>query len=365
MLFLAYFAVAYLYPAGMGFGDVKLAGIVGGVLGFISYPVLAVGAFAAFAIGSVVGIGQDCQPSGHGRQLHCVRPVHDRRRAAGAVCRLGRDRVLFEGGSWRLTEPDQLPRGTGRAHEIQPAKPRKSPKKKRPRAQPLNSDGHAIGLDLGATSVRAAVLALSTKSGRPSVTVARRGLGAAADRGHRQRRGGRPGRRSPQALQELWASNGFKCQRVILGVANPQVVVRPLQIPNLNAQQRAKALPFQAREIIALPLDEVILDYAQVGDADPETGMVSGLLIATPRGPGAGRGRSRGAGGSEGGPGRPVLLRCAALDRRRTPGRPGGDRSRRPADLDRDPRPRRAQIGPDPGPRRTGTDRPSGGQNWI
>ncbi len=57
-LFLAYFVVAYLYPAGMGFGDVKLAGIVGGVLGFVSYPVLAVGAFAAFAIGSAVGIGR-------------------------------------------------------------------------------------------------------------------------------------------------------------------------------------------------------------------------------------------------------------------------------------------------------------------
>lgn len=56
VLFGAYFAVAYLFPAGMGFGDVKLAGIVGGVLGFMSYPVLAVGAFAAFAIGSIVGI---------------------------------------------------------------------------------------------------------------------------------------------------------------------------------------------------------------------------------------------------------------------------------------------------------------------
>lgn len=51
-----YFAVAFIYPAGMGFGDVKLAGIVGAVLAFVSYPVLAVGAFAAFLIGSVVGI---------------------------------------------------------------------------------------------------------------------------------------------------------------------------------------------------------------------------------------------------------------------------------------------------------------------
>ena len=47
----------------MGFGDVKLAGIVGGVLGFMSYPVLAVGAFAAFAIGSIVGIAKDCPSS--------------------------------------------------------------------------------------------------------------------------------------------------------------------------------------------------------------------------------------------------------------------------------------------------------------
>jgi len=57
-LFAAYFALAYLYPAGMGFGDVKLAGIVGAVLGFISYPVLVVGAFAAFALGCVVGMGK-------------------------------------------------------------------------------------------------------------------------------------------------------------------------------------------------------------------------------------------------------------------------------------------------------------------
>lgn len=57
-LFAAYFMLAFLYPAGMGFGDVKLAGLVGGVLGFLGYPVLVVGAFAAFLLGAVVGIAQ-------------------------------------------------------------------------------------------------------------------------------------------------------------------------------------------------------------------------------------------------------------------------------------------------------------------
>jgi leader peptidase (prepilin peptidase) / N-methyltransferase len=55
-LFGGYFALAFAYPAGMGFGDVKLAGIVGGVLGYLSYAALLVGAFAAFLLGGVVGV---------------------------------------------------------------------------------------------------------------------------------------------------------------------------------------------------------------------------------------------------------------------------------------------------------------------
>ncbi len=145
-------------------------------------------------------------------------------------------------------------------------------------------DGHAIGLDLGATCVRAAVLSLGADNGRPSVAikaVASMALppGAVVD--------GSVGEQAvvTRALKKLWDTKGFDCRSVILGLAGPQVVVRPLQIPNLTAQQRAQALPFQAREIIALPLDEVILDYVQVGHPDPITGMLNGLLIATPRRP--------------------------------------------------------------------------------
>ena len=150
------------------------------------------------------------------------------------------------------------------------------------RTRPVNSDGHAIGLDLGATSIRAAILALSTKGGRPSVTVY--GLGSVPLPPGAIVNGAVTEQAVvTQALKQLRQINGFNRRKVILGVANPQAVVRPLQIPNLTPHQRAKALPFQASEIIALPLDQVILDYAQVGDPDPETGMVSGLLIATPR----------------------------------------------------------------------------------
>jgi leader peptidase (prepilin peptidase)/N-methyltransferase len=55
-LFGFFFAVAFAYPAGMGFGDVKLAGLVGGVLAYLSWAALAVGAFAGFLLGAFVGV---------------------------------------------------------------------------------------------------------------------------------------------------------------------------------------------------------------------------------------------------------------------------------------------------------------------
>lgn len=50
-----FFALVLANPKGMGLGDVKLAGVVGAVLGFLSYPALVVGTFAAFVLGGLVG----------------------------------------------------------------------------------------------------------------------------------------------------------------------------------------------------------------------------------------------------------------------------------------------------------------------
>lgn len=55
-MFLAYFLMRFAYPRGMGFGDVKLAGVLGLVLGWWGISAVVVGFFAAFLLGGIFSI---------------------------------------------------------------------------------------------------------------------------------------------------------------------------------------------------------------------------------------------------------------------------------------------------------------------
>ena len=65
-----------------------------------------------------------------------------------------------------------------------------------------------------------------------------------------------------EAVGRLRAEVGLKKVSVRLGLASPRVVVRQIEMPLMLRDELGSALQFQAAELIPIPLDDAVLDYA-------------------------------------------------------------------------------------------------------
>lgn len=78
--------------------------------------------------------------------------------------------------------------------------------------------------------------------------------------------------RLSESLKNFFKENDLPT-RVRLGVSNQQIVVRHLELPQIEEESElAAAVRFQAAEAIAMPLDEAVLDYQVVGQATSAEG---------------------------------------------------------------------------------------------
>ena len=84
------------------------------------------------------------------------------------------------------------------------------------------------------------------------------------------------------ALKQLWAACKFDTKRVMLGVTNPQLVVRETSVSNLPANQMRRSLPFQVRDMLPLAVERSLLDFHPLEEPG-DSPTVRGLLIAMPK----------------------------------------------------------------------------------
>jgi type IV pilus assembly protein PilM len=137
--------------------------------------------------------------------------------------------------------------------------------------------GNLVGLDIGSTSIRA----VETSRARDGLVLTNAGLvplppGAV--------QGGvlHDDKAVTAGLKTLWATSKFRSKHVVLGVTNPQVVVRNMSVSNLPPRELRESLPFQVRDVLPLAPEKSLLDFMPLEDAG-NNATVRGVLVAAPK----------------------------------------------------------------------------------
>ena len=138
-----------------------------------------------------------------------------------------------------------------------------------------------IGLDIGATCVRAAEVIPGAK-GSPGTLVRYAEmplpLGAIRD-GEVE-----DSAVVSQALRRMWSAAKFTTRDVNIAVGNQRVVVRELDLPWLPLAELKQSLPFHVSELLPMPTDEALLDFLPTSEFDGPNGrIVRGMLVAATR----------------------------------------------------------------------------------
>jgi type IV pilus assembly protein PilM len=86
-------------------------------------------------------------------------------------------------------------------------------------------------------------------------------------------------------LKELWKQNKISKRRVIVGVSNQKVIVRPMDLPYMPEDELENAVKYQVQEFIPIPIDDAIVDYEVVDEymTGEEERMQTILLAAAHR----------------------------------------------------------------------------------
>ncbi len=137
-----------------------------------------------------------------------------------------------------------------------------------------------VGLDIGATGVRAVALDV----GKQPPVIRRIGQ-VDIDRGAVVAGEIVDPHAVTDAVSRLWKQAKLPKRRVVLGLANQRVIVRQVDVPRMSELELVEALPFQVQEYIPIPVEETFLDFVPIEEFTTPDGepMLSILVVAAQR----------------------------------------------------------------------------------
>ncbi|MDR2347033.1 MAG: type IV pilus assembly protein PilM [Bifidobacteriaceae bacterium] len=135
-----------------------------------------------------------------------------------------------------------------------------------------------VGLDIGDTQLRAVELSMDPRDPARSASIQRY---AEVDLPPEAVRDGEVARRADvvHILRDMWRRHRFASKQVVLGIGGQRVIVRDAAFPAAPLDVLRRSLPYQVEDLIMVPVDESLLDFYPLAEAD---GRISGLLVAAP-----------------------------------------------------------------------------------
>jgi type IV pilus assembly protein PilM len=132
-----------------------------------------------------------------------------------------------------------------------------------------------VGLDIGSDAVRAAVVK-SPKSGPVLRRFAEMPLptgavhaGDVIDEGA-----------VTEAVAALWRRHRFPRKRIVVGIANQRVMVRQVDVAQLEEAELVKALSVQVQDALPIPVEDAVLDFVPLEEyTTPEGDLRLSILV--------------------------------------------------------------------------------------
>jgi type IV pilus assembly protein PilM len=155
------------------------------------------------------------------------------------------------------------------------SRPRRSPSaSKSPRSSAAAAPSEIVGLEVGATSLKAAQVV--NNGGKKLVRVASSPLARGIVDGGEVR----DPTALADALRAFFAEHGLPQRGVRLGLANSRIGVRTIEISGIDDEQQLEnAIGFRAHEMLAVPPDESVVDYQVLSTDVDEDGAVTRKIL--------------------------------------------------------------------------------------